>query len=236
MLALLFILRIHLLFLFLKLGMRTERPQRVEHEIRTGSCHQRPHRAAQPDGRRVQEDPRDPRAGAEYDPWQSPRWCGVRQESAYPSFQIGRLSNNYVKVSVLRRCYPECEDYWDGNWIDVKVEVSAGGFRGGCRAYLRADEFFGFRKQLGELQSSLKGEACFDSMESWLNIKVNGDDLGHFTADCEAMDEAGIGNTLQFSLKFDQTDIPEILARLDEILGKFPVVGAQEDNIHHNEK
>ena len=66
-------------------------------------------------------------------------------------------------------------------------------------------------------------------MEEWLSIKARGDGHGHITADCEAMDEAGIGNTLQFTLKFDQTDIPEVLQGLDAILQKFPVIGADEN-------
>jgi hypothetical protein len=144
-------------------------------------------------------------------------------------FQIGRDASNHLRVTVLRRCDPDCKDYDDGNWVDARVEIVAGGFRGGYRAYLRAEEFSRFRNELSELYSSLKGEACFESMEDWLNVKVDGDGLGHMTAECKAMDEAGVGNTLRFGLTFDQSDIPELLQSLNEIVGKFPVIGIEEE-------
>jgi hypothetical protein len=60
--------------------------------------------------------------------------------------------------------------------------LSQVGFVEGYRGYFRAEEFSQFRNELSELYSSLKGEACFESMEDWLNIKVHGDGLGHMTA------------------------------------------------------
>ncbi|MDN5942717.1 MAG: hypothetical protein L0H94_12605 [Nitrospira sp.] len=144
------------------------------------------------------------------------------------TFQIGRHASNHLKVTVLRRCYLDCTDYDDGNWVDARVEIAAGGFRGRYRAYLRTEEFFGFQNEIAKLYYSLKGEACFDSMEDWLSIKVKGDGLGHMTADCKAMDEAGTGNTLCFELRFDQSDMPEILSGLAEIVDKFPVIGVEE--------
>jgi hypothetical protein len=46
-------------------------------------------------------------------------------------FQIGRDASNHLKVTVLRRCVPDYKDYDDGNWVDARVEIVAGGFRGG---------------------------------------------------------------------------------------------------------
>jgi hypothetical protein len=43
------------------------------------------------------------------------------------------------------------------------------------------------------------------------------------------MDEAGVGNTLQFGLMFDQSDIPELLQRLNEIVDKFPINGIEDE-------
>jgi hypothetical protein len=58
-----------------------------------------------------------------------------------------------------------------------------------------------------------------------LGIEVKGDVMGHFTAECEAIDQAGIGNRLSFTLSFDQTDIPAILRGLGSVVEEFPVLG-----------
>ena len=62
-------------------------------------------------------------------------------------------------------------------------------------------------------------------MEKQLRVSITGDSLGHFTAECEAVDQAGIGNRLSFSLSFDQTEIPAILKGLDAIVREYPVIG-----------
>jgi hypothetical protein len=56
-------------------------------------------------------------------------------------------------------------------------------------------------------------------------MKIQGDGLGHFEAECQAMDQAGVGNSLEFRLSFDQTDIPAILKGLDRVKEAFPVRG-----------
>jgi hypothetical protein len=44
-------------------------------------------------------------------------------------------------------------------------------------------------------------------------------------AKCEARDQPGVGNTLRFELTFDQTELPPVLAALDEVVRAFPVKG-----------
>ena len=58
---------------------------------------------------------------------------------------LGRTSSDYLSLRVRRRSNPESQDYWDGNWLNARVEVSVGGFRGAYRANLRAEEFLVFR-------------------------------------------------------------------------------------------
>jgi hypothetical protein len=120
-------------------------------------------------------------------------------------------------------------DYWDGNWVDSSIKIRAGGFSGSFGASLRAEEFKSFRDQLAKLYSLDTSNAEFTTMEEQLRIHVNGDRLGHYTAECSAIDRAGIGKRLSFELEFDQTDIPSILAGLDSIIESFPVVGSPSD-------
>lgn len=143
-------------------------------------------------------------------------------------FCIGKPESDFLRVQILSRPY-EGRDYRDGNWLAARVELRAGGFRGHFDAYLRGEELQAFRDAMNRLHAFEVNEAGFDTMEGQLSIKVNGDGLGHFEADCNAQDVVGIGNRLRFSLSFDQTEIPAIVAGLNSVVEEFPVIGKADD-------
>jgi hypothetical protein len=139
-------------------------------------------------------------------------------------FRIGRDDSEYLSVKITGRSHA-AQDYWDGNWVNADIEIDAGSFHGRYGAYLRAEELESFRDAVARLYSFDSKEAKFETIEKQLSINIEGDSLGHFTAECEAVDQAGIGNRLRFSLSFDQTEIPAILRGLDKIVREYPVVG-----------
>ncbi|MEP1080088.1 hypothetical protein NDI52_32500 [Leptolyngbya sp. PL-A3] len=140
------------------------------------------------------------------------------------SFRISGDDSEYLSVKVAGRSHA-AQDYWDGNWLNADIEIDAGAFRGRYGAYLRAEELLSFRDAITRLYSFDSKEARFETMERQLSINIAGDSLGHFTAKCEAVDQAGIGNRLSFSLSFDQTEIPAMLKGLDAIVREYPVIG-----------
>ena len=98
------------------------------------------------------------------------------------------------------------------------MKVKAGSFSGEFEAKFMRQYFIQFKDRLTTLYESLKGYATFEELEDQVNIKVEGDGLGHFTAECQVKDRCGIGaSTLAFDIAFDQTDIPVILAHLARI-------------------
>ena len=148
-----------------------------------------------------------------------------------PSFRIGGEEREFLLVQAISRERPQSLDFWDGNWLDARVHVSAGAFAGGYRASLRSDEFAHFLSGLRLIYTSLGTEipsyvAEFAAMEDQLSIVVRGDGLGNFVAHCIAIDELGTGNRLEFDLAFDQTYIPAILTGLESVLEAFPVLGS----------
>jgi len=116
-------------------------------------------------------------------------------------------------------------DFWDGNWLRSEIEVRAGGFRCQTVADLRAEEFAPFHKQLLKLQKTLGGEATFETLERQLTIHVHGDGRGHMKFKCVLLDQAGIGNKLDFVLESDQTFLAPAISDLGVIVESFPVVG-----------
>ncbi len=150
----------------------------------------------------------------------------MQLDGTKPFLFIGQLGRNHLIVQATRRLYPFCKDYYDGNWIETHIEITAGSFRGTLKASLRAEDFLNFRDELLLLNSTGSvSNACFASLEEWLAIKIERAGPGNYVAHCAAIDGAENGNELKFSVQFNQTEMPAILRSLDKIIAEFPVLG-----------
>jgi hypothetical protein len=134
----------------------------------------------------------------------------------------------FLLIKLLGRSHPGCTDYWDGNWIRAQVEVSAGGFRGHVIGDLRADEIVDFHAQLSRLFETLDGIAEFNTLESWLSMRAEGNGRGNIDFRCEIHDQPGIGNRLHCSLATDQTFLRTTLADLVDAVRQYPLIGAPD--------
>ena len=140
------------------------------------------------------------------------------------NFILGKESSEYLQILVNNFAYPDSTDFWDGNWINTRIKIKVGGFIGDYAAQLRNVDFFDFKNGLEILYDKLDGYASFNCLEDYLQIKIKGDGLGHFEADCMANDNPGVyGNELKFSIAFDQTEIHSLTNMIDNILNEFPI-------------
>ncbi len=132
---------------------------------------------------------------------------------------IGGKEHERVAVELLGREYPEPDslDADDSNWVPARVSVAAGAFRGQFSCCLRAEDFARLLPQLHRLEADASGSARFTTMEGQLEFEIKGDGRGHFDVRGEAMDEAGIGNKLTWSLTIDQTYLRPIIASVSAI-------------------
>ena len=139
-------------------------------------------------------------------------------------FEISE-NGDLIRIELIGLNYPEAELDWDRNWIQTFVKVKAGKFTGEFKADFMTIDFINFKNELEILYSKLKGIATFQTLESQVEMKIIGDGIGHLKAECIVMDNAGIGNKLEFEINFDQTHIPKILNQLEKISIQFPKVG-----------
>jgi hypothetical protein len=132
------------------------------------------------------------------------------------AFQIGRDDCHHLRVEVVET---------SGDFITVEVHAAAGAFAGAFRTDILSGAFVRFRDELRVLYERLSGTATLTGdYERMLQIEVTGDGRGHMTAACRVTDCEPFGARLQFSIDFDQTEMPAMLARLDSVLatlGRF---------------
>lgn len=99
-----------------------------------------------------------------------------------------------ITVTLSSRCHPECDDYWDGNWINASTSIIVGNFNGRCSESLRVEDFHNLSIEIENLNKTLKGKAIFSTLEEWLEFELIGDGKGHIEVNGFFLDEVGIGN------------------------------------------
>ncbi len=133
--------------------------------------------------------------------------------------------NEGVEIDVLRYEREPVGDPHDDNWLTVKIEIAAGGFRGKAGACILTWELKRFLESLQSLYKTLHGEAVFQTLEEQIELKLSGDGKGHIHLDGKVLDQAGVGNCLTFEIDFDQTELFGSICELEDIVEHFPVRG-----------
>ena len=135
--------------------------------------------------------------------------------------------NEFDKVEITVHGYERepVGEYYDDNWLRCAVDLRAGGFSGHYSAAFMTDDFSRFLSGLNSLYDTLSGKAEFNTIEEQLMIIAEGDGKGHIEVRGEALDAAGHGNRLAFSLGIDQTQLATVIKELKEITAKYPVRG-----------
>ena len=139
-------------------------------------------------------------------------------------FMIGN-SIEFASFAFNGRTHPDCADYWDGNWVRTLLEVKVGGFRARINENLRVEEIISFLDEVKLLYQANNGVASFQTMEGWIDLRMEADGKGHIKCNAVVVDDPGIGNRLSFALHLDQTFLPPIIASLDAFATEYPLIG-----------
>ncbi|MES2353110.1 MAG: hypothetical protein V4568_01710 [Pseudomonadota bacterium] len=139
------------------------------------------------------------------------------------SFSIGSNSRERIEVQVVGYKRNPVGEYFDDNWLRVRVLVVSGAFSGKYDAAFLTEELVSFHNQLIELYRSLNGIAKFSTMEEQLSLLLHGNGRGEILLKGTAIDIPGTGNRLVFELTLDQTQLQKTLAELSLVTESFPV-------------
>ena len=110
---------------------------------------------------------------------------------------------------------------WDLNWVGTLAEVKAGAFSGKCVINLMSVDFRTLRDYFKYIYDHLSAEFDFEPYESNIKLKLKGDGMGHFEMACILSESTYLGNSLNFHLFIDQTQIMPLVRQLDAIMEKL---------------
>jgi hypothetical protein len=135
-----------------------------------------------------------------------------------PDLKLGGFS-----LWVFGRQFPDANDYWDGNWLNVRARVEAPGALVEAQgAIVFAPELAKFVKQLETLYATLVGEAALRCMEPNLHVAIRGESLGHLTVKLMITPDH-MTQSHEFKFDLDQTYLGPFLDECRSVLSRWPV-------------
>ena len=128
------------------------------------------------------------------------------------------------------RQFPDSEDFYDGNWLNVTAHCGAHGASVWVQgAILMLTDLERWANQCETLYKSLEGEAELRSYEPELRVKINSTDtLGHLTMHVE-MTPDHMNQKHAFDFELDQTYLPQLIRDCREIVVTYPIRGTKEE-------
>src|SRR6185436_1288811 len=80
-----------------------------------------------------------------------------------------------LKISILGRQFPDIQDYWDGNWLDVIACCEGDGSRVEVRGpFIHLDELKRWKDELESFRRTLTGSVELQTIEPELNVIFQG--------------------------------------------------------------
>lgn len=136
-----------------------------------------------------------------------------------PSIEIAGL-----RIWIHGRQFPDANDYWDANWLNVTVQCGAHGSSVLVNGnIIHLSEISHFLSGVEILYKNLKGQAKMDCMEPELNVELEAENLGHIKLTVNITPDH-LYQQHTFVFEIDQSYLPKLISDSKGILEKYPVI------------
>lgn len=123
---------------------------------------------------------------------------------------------------VHSRRFPDAQDQWDGNWLNVTVHCGQSGASvWATGAILDSVAFVRFREELEQMYNALSGEAVLESHEPNVKVRVTASDrAGHLNVRAEITPD-NLAQSHWFDFEIDQSYLPATDGKLHRLAAEF---------------
>ncbi len=140
------------------------------------------------------------------------------EQFGMPDLQISGL-----RLWIHGRQFPDSDDYWDGNWLNITAHCQASGANvtaGG--SILHLSELHGWLKSLEKMNATLQGSASLECMEPELGVAIKAGNLGHIEMEVN-ITPSHLEQQHRFIFEIDQTYLPDLIEQCSSVLATFPL-------------
>ncbi len=133
-----------------------------------------------------------------------------------------------LRLWIHGRQFPEADDFWDGNWLNVTAHCGGEGadvWVGG--AILHAPDLEHWLEELEELNRELRGGAKLSGPEAELRVELKAEPLGQVTMRVEITPNR-LTQRHEFTFESDQTYLKPLLEGCRAAVRRNPVKGRRE--------
>lgn len=140
------------------------------------------------------------------------------------------LGEPHIKLSglqiwVQRRQFPDSNDYWDGNWLQVVTHCGASGSNVWVSGpILHLSEIKSWQDSIEKLYKTLSGEANLNCMEPELYVSLKSKKLGQIEMEVQITPEH-LSQEHRYTFMLDQSYLKPLLASCKRILKEYPIKG-----------
>ncbi len=143
-----------------------------------------------------------------------------REKLGEPDIAIAGL-----QIWVHSRQFPDEENYWDGNWLNVTVHCGAKGSSVWTSGnIIQLHDITHLSAGAKELYNYLKGKAELPCIEPELFVELEADAMGHILMTIKITPDH-LSQTHKFTFDLDQSYLPQLIKGCDDLLLKFPIKG-----------
>ena len=130
-----------------------------------------------------------------------------------------------LQIWVHGRQFPNEEDYWDGNWLNVTAHCgSQGADVWTSGAIIHVPEIADWLAALEEMNQSLSGEANLVCLEPELSVELKMKELGQISLRVEITPDH-LTQEHAFQFEIDQSYLASLIEDCRKVLAKYPVKG-----------
>jgi hypothetical protein len=132
------------------------------------------------------------------------------------------------RMRVLRRQFPNANDYWDGNWLVVNCECNESGARAVAQGpFVRISEIIHLTNTLDAVASGKLVSVDVPFMEPELSIKFSAGTRGEVQL-CVGLKTEHFSRRHQFTFCMDLTYLPRAVGQCHSILAAYPLRGLSD--------
>lgn len=126
------------------------------------------------------------------------------------------------------RQFPQSEDFWDGNWLNVTAHCGSQGADVWVNgSILGAPDLASWLAALEEMNRTLSGEANLGSLEPELRVELKMESRGHIWVRVEITPDHMMQEHV-FQFEIDQSYLGKLIEACRKVLAKYPVRGKLE--------
>ncbi len=119
--------------------------------------------------------------------------------------------------------FPDADDYWDGNWLNITAICRAEGASVGLSGnFIHLPEIERFLEETETLYKNLEGEAGLYCMELVLWVSLKALTMGQIAMSVDISPDYSTQEH-RFKFQIDQSYLPALILGCKNILAKYPV-------------